>query len=74
MFADDPFKYLQGADTFGKLHSGIGFEYQASDKLSVFLQGDYNFTFSDKIDNVVSGKRDDYYFNFNLGVNYKLGL
>jgi curli production assembly/transport component CsgG len=73
-FADTPSEYLQSGDVFGKFHFGFGLEYQASDKVSVFLQGDYNLSFSDKIDNVVNGKRDDYYFNFNIGVNYKLGL
>lgn len=74
MFVDSSSNLLRNGDTFGKFQYGVGFEYQASDKLSFFLQGDFNYMFSDKIDNVVNGKRDDYYYDFNFGVNYKLGL
>ena len=74
VFVDSPIGFLQNGDSFGKFQYGAGFEYQASNKLSFFLQGDFNYMFSDKIDNVVHGRRDDYYYNFNFGVNYKLGL
>jgi curli production assembly/transport component CsgG len=74
VFADTPIGYLQNGDSFGKFQYGVGLEYQGSDKFSFFLQGDFNYTFSDKIDNVVNGKRDDHYFNFNFGVNYNLGF
>lgn len=71
---NEPFKYLQKLDSFVKLQYGVGVEYQSTDRFSFFLQGDYNYSFSDKIDNVVSGKRDDHYYNIFLGVNYNLGF
>lgn len=75
VFVDDsPYKYLQRMDSFGKLQLGAGLEYEFSDEFSFFVQGDYNYLFSDKIDNVVNGKRDDYYYNIYIGVNYKLGF
>lgn len=74
MLVGAPVGFLQSADSFGKFQYGAGLEYQTSDKLSFFLQGDFNYTFSDKIDNLVNGKRDDHYYNINFGVNYKLGL
>jgi curli production assembly/transport component CsgG len=75
VFVDDsPFRYLQRMDSFGKLQAGLGLEYEQSDRFSFFVQGDYNYMFSDKIDNVVNGKRDDYYYNILIGVNYKFGF
>ncbi|GHC55558.1 CsgG/HfaB family protein [Ulvibacter litoralis] len=74
-FVDNsPFKYLQKGDSFGKIQYGVGLEYQGADRFSFFLQGDFNYSFSDKIDNIVNGKRDDHYYNISLGVNYNLGF
>ncbi|MAN58495.1 MAG: hypothetical protein CMC08_01515 [Flavobacteriaceae bacterium] len=71
IFVDDsPFKFLQELDTFFKLKAGLGFEYKVSERFSFEVNGDYNTVFSDKIDNEVSGRRDDNYFNFGVGVNF----
>jgi curli production assembly/transport component CsgG len=35
--------------------------------------GDWNFTYTDLLDNVAQGVRDDFYVNFGLGVNYNFG-
>lgn len=71
VFVDDsPRKFLQELDTFFKLKAGLGLEYKISERFSLELNGDYNTVLSDKIDNEVNGKRDDYYFNFGFGVNF----
>ncbi|GEQ85730.1 hypothetical protein ULMS_12380 [Patiriisocius marinistellae] len=75
LFVDDePFKFLQKGDSFGKIQYGIGLEYHSSDAFSFFLKGDYNYSFSDKIDNVINGSKDDHYYNVHFGVNYNLGF
>lgn len=57
-----------------KLQFGAGLDFCASPKLDVRLFAESNFTFSDELDGVISGKRDDYYYNFGIGLNYKFGL
>lgn len=56
-----------------KIQTGAGIEYMASDRLGVSLYGEYNLVFSDEVDDVISGNRDDMYYRFGLGVNIYLG-
>ncbi|MBM1106301.1 hypothetical protein JQC67_09155 [Aurantibacter crassamenti] len=56
-----------------KLQAGIGLNYKASRNIDVRLFAESNFAFSDELDGVISGKRDDYYYNFGLGLKYKFG-
>ena len=73
-FADDsPSEFLQRWDTFFVLKLGAGFEYSVSDRVSFTLNAEWNPTFSDKIDNQLNGRRDDYYYTFGLGLNYHFG-
>ncbi|MGO3181840.1 MAG: CsgG/HfaB family protein [Aequorivita sp.] len=73
-FADDsPVGHLQRWDTFMYLKLGAGLEYRVSDRVSFELDGEWNITFSDKIDNLPQGRRDDYYYTFSLGLNYYFG-
>ncbi|MBT8261895.1 MAG: hypothetical protein KJO05_03670 [Bacteroidia bacterium] len=74
LFVDDsPELYLQRLDAFFFLKMGAGLEYQASDRVSFIAKGDWNATFSDKIDNEINGRRDDYFFTFSAGINYHFG-
>ncbi|NND61607.1 MAG: hypothetical protein HKN48_00270 [Flavobacteriaceae bacterium] len=74
LFADDsPELFLQRWDSYFVLKFGAGVEYSVSDRLSITLNGEWNPTFSDKIDNVINGRRDDYYFSFGAGLNYHFG-
>ncbi|MCH9661956.1 MAG: hypothetical protein K0U54_13715 [Bacteroidetes bacterium] len=56
-----------------KAQLGIGLSFLVSDRIALkgFLES--NILFSDELDNVVSGKRDDYYYNFGVGLNYFFG-
>lgn len=74
LFADDsPEKFLERWDAFFKLKIGVGVEYAASDRLSVTLKGEWNTVFTDKLDNEVRGRREDFYFNVGVGLNYHFG-
>jgi hypothetical protein len=74
LFADDtPELYLQRWDAFFNLKFGAGVEYAVSDRVSFVLNGEWNATFNDKIDNLPQGRRDDYYYTFGLGLNYHFG-
>lgn len=56
-----------------KFQYGAGLHYYITDRLGIKLYGEHNLTFSDKLDGISNGKRDDYYFNFGLGLNFFLG-
>ncbi|MGB6151964.1 MAG: CsgG/HfaB family protein [Pricia sp.] len=56
-----------------KVQLGAGLNYRVTDKIDLRLFGESNFTFSDEIDGISSGKRDDFYYNLGLGLKYKFG-
>jgi len=64
---------LNRYDAFFKTKVGLGLEYVISERVSLNLNGDYNVAFTDEIDGVINGKRDDFYFNFGIGLNYHFG-
>ncbi|OZV67954.1 CsgG/HfaB family protein [Winogradskyella aurantia] len=55
-----------------KLQVGVGLEYLINESLGINLLAESNFTFSDEIDGVINGKRDDFYYRFGLGLNIYL--
>lgn len=61
-------------DKFENVHAkvqyGLGLEYMASDNLGIKLFGEHNLTFSDNIDYIKRGVRDDYYYRFGFGVTF----
>lgn len=62
--------YLKENDP--KIEYGAGLEYLLSDKLGVKVYGGYNLVFSDELDGVVAGKRDDNFWKFGAGINLYL--
>lgn len=61
-------------DTSGlNLQYGLALKYNVNPKLSVVISAENNHTNSDAIDDVVNGVRDDYYYNFSLGLEWKFG-
>ncbi|TVZ25660.1 curli production assembly/transport component CsgG [Gillisia sp. Hel_I_86] len=64
----------EGVDkSFFKMQYGLGLEYLLSQKIGLKIFAEHNISFSDQLDYVIQGKRDDHYFNFGLGVNFNLG-
>ncbi|RNC86730.1 MAG: hypothetical protein ED556_04740 [Winogradskyella sp.] len=55
-----------------KFQYGLGLEYLVSDQLGLTLFGEQNILFTDELDGVISGKRDDFYYRFGLGLNFYL--
>ena len=74
LFADDTEEeHLERWDAFFKLQAGAGLEYRFTDRISLVLQADWNSVFSDKVDNFVGGRRNDFYYNVGVGINYHFG-
>lgn len=59
--------------SFPKLQYGVGIEYMLSDKIGLKAFGEHHLTFSDELDFISQGKRDDFYFHFGVGINFYFG-
>jgi curli production assembly/transport component CsgG len=56
-----------------KVQFGGGVNIELSRKVSLRLYGENNLSFSDTIDDFKNGTRDDYYYNFGLGLFLNIG-
>jgi curli production assembly/transport component CsgG len=61
-------------EPFFKIQYGVGLEYFISNKIGIKLFGEHNLVFTDKLEKAVQGKRNDYYYNLGLGLNYYFKL
>lgn len=57
-----------------KIQYGAGLEYLVTNNFGIKLYGEHNLNFSDNVDYIVSGIRDDYYWRFGLGMTYYFSL
>ncbi len=53
-----------------KFQYGAGLEYLVTDQLGFRAFAEYNLNFTDNLDYLVRGKRDDYYWKFGVGLTY----
>ena len=53
-----------------KFQYGVGLEYMASKKVGIKVYAEHNLNFSDNIDYIKRGLRDDYYYRFGFGLTY----
>ena len=56
-----------------KFQAGLGLEYMVTDRLGVTSFVENNFVFSDAVDDLVRGDRDDMFLRIGLGVNLYIG-
>ena len=56
-----------------KVQFGLGVEYLPTDFLGLRLYGEQNITFTDELDGLVQGNRNDFFWRFGLGVNFYFG-
>jgi curli production assembly/transport component CsgG len=56
-----------------KLQYGAGVKIALNRQLELLLFAENNHSFSDALDEVVNGKRDDFYYNFGLGLQFNFG-
>jgi len=60
-------------NSFLKFQYGAGLKYYLSPRMGMSIFAEHNILFNDQLDNVINGKRNDYYYNFGIGLNYYLG-
>lgn len=53
-----------------KIQAGVGLEYLATKNLGVKLFSEFNMGFSDTLDYMSAGSRDDFFYCFGLGLSY----
>lgn len=58
---------------FFKIQGGAGVEYMPFNNVSFRVFGEYNISFTDDLDGVSRGKRDDYFWKFGVGISYYFG-
>ena len=61
-------------EPFFKVQYGAGLEYFISNKVGIKIFGEHNLVFTDKLEKAVQGKRNDFYFNMGIGLNYYFKL
>ncbi len=61
---------LNPSGNFYKMQYGAGLQWSLSKSFGLNLFAEHNLVLSDELDNRVNGKRDDFYFNFGLGLNF----
>lgn len=59
-------------EVYPKVEYGLGLEYLLSEKVGIHAFGGYNMVFSDEVDGIKAGKRDDHYLRFGAGLNLYL--
>ncbi len=70
---DDEFdNNIQLEDQY-KAQGGLGLDAKLSSSFSLRAFAEANFFFSDEVDEVERGKRDDFYYAFGVGLNYHFG-
>lgn len=67
MFHD---KKVRNEKFYFKLQYGLGLTYRINSQFRVLAFGEHNVTFSDELEGIKYGKRDDFYFNFGVGLRY----
>jgi len=60
-------------NVYFKTQYGLGFEYLPVDYLGLRIYGEQNILFTDELDGLIQGKRDDYFWRFGVGINFYLG-
>jgi len=58
---------------FPKVNAGFGAEYMLSNNIGLKAAIDYNYIFSDALDNVEQGKYNDFYWRGTVGINIYFG-
>jgi len=56
-----------------KIQYGLGLEYLPINTIGIKIFGEQNLLFSDKLDGLVNGKRDDYFWRIGIGLNFYIG-
>jgi len=64
---------LDVTNPYAKMQAGLGLEYLPVNNIGIKIFGEQNAVFSDKLDGLAQGKRDDYFWRFGVGLNFYFG-
>lgn len=60
-------------DIYMKFQYGLGLEYLPVNNIGLKVFAEHNLLISDKLDGLVQGKRDDYFWRMGVGLNFYIG-
>lgn len=60
-------------NTLGKFQYGAGLEYLPTNNVGIKIFGEQNLMFSDNLDGMINGKRNDHYWRVGVGLNFYFG-
>jgi len=58
---------------YAKMQAGLGLEYLPVNNIGIKIFGEQNAVFSDNLDGLDQGKRNDYFWRFGVGLNFYFG-
>lgn len=61
---------VQIGNSFLKFQFGAGLQYKINPRVGIKIFGEQNIVNSDELDGRINGTRNDFYYNFGLGLNY----
>lgn len=61
---------VQIGNSFLKLQYGAGLQYKVNSRMGIKVFAEQNIANSDELDLRVNGNRNDFYYNFGIGLNY----
>jgi curli production assembly/transport component CsgG len=61
-------------DTFFKMQYGLGVQYHFSPRWTLKGFVEHNVVFSDKLEGLENGRRDDFYYNLGVGLHYSFSF
>ena len=64
---------LDISNSFLKFQYGLGLEFLPVNNIGFKIFGEQNLLLSDELDELVNGKRDDYFWRIGVGINFYLG-
>lgn len=70
---DGQFNMMASAGATPRARTGVGVLFRVSEKIDIKAFAEGNFSFSDELDLLDAGKRDDFYYNFGAGINFHFG-
>ena len=70
---DQPDPELSEDTTGFNVQYGLALKYNFNPQLSLSLGAENNHTATDGMDNIINGVRDDFYYNFHLGLEWRFG-
>ena len=69
-----PIEDFSLGEAFFKFQYGLGATYRINSRFKINAFAEQNILFTDELDGEIGGQRDDFYYNFGVGLNYSFNF